>query len=244
MAKVSVIVAAGGKGERFGAGENKILAKIDGRPIFIRTLEMFINREDVCQTILVVPPSGMEEMKEKYGPNLGFMGVKLVEGGDKRYQSVAAGLQAVTDDADLVAIHDAVRPCVTEAMINSVFEEAGKSGAALLASPLTGTIKRAADSGVVDETVCRENLYEAQTPQVFKRTLIQEAYGKLPEDCSQITDDAQVVELAGHPVSIVKSDPTNIKITTKADVTLASAINKARPAKTVAKLGAFEEAQW
>ncbi len=244
MAKVAVVVPAAGKGERFGAGESKTLAKLDGRPVFIRTLEMFINREDVIQTILVVPPSEMEEMKSKYGPNLGFMGVKLVEGGDERWQSVGKGLVEVSAEAELIAVHDAVRPCVTEKMIDEVFGEAAKSGAAILASPIFGTIKRVAESGVIDETVSRESLYEAQTPQVFKASLLKEVYSKLAEDGAQVTDDAQLVESVGQPVTVVKSDGTNIKITTKADMTLAGAIMKARPAKSVAKLGAFEEAQW
>ena len=244
MAKVAVIIAAAGKGERFGGGEKKTFAKLDGRPVFIRTLEMFINREEVCQTILVVPPEDAEPMKGKYGPNLGFMGVKLVKGGAERHQSVQAGLQEVVEEADLVAVHDAARPCVTEAMIDAVFAEAEKSGAAILACPLHGTIKRVSASGVIDATVPRENLYEAQTPQVFKPALLKEAWAKRPDDCSQITDDAQLVELMGHPVAVVKSDATNIKITTKADMALAHAIIKSRPAKAGPKMGAFEEAQW
>ena len=244
MAKVSIIIASAGKGERFGSDEKKTFAKIDGRPVFIRTLEMFINRDDVCQTLLVVSPDEVGQMKDKYGPNLGFMGVKLVEGGDTRCQSVANGLKEVRDDADLVAIHDAVRPCVTEDMINAVFAEAVKGGAAILASPLHGTIKRVSGSNVIDETVPRESLYEAQTPQVFKRDLVVDAFAKLPEDCSQITDDAQVIEMYGHPVSVVNSDPSNLKITTRGDINLAAAIIKSRPAKSVPKLGAFEEAQW
>ena len=244
MAKVAVIIAAAGKSERFCGAEKKTFAKLDGRPVFIRTLEMFINRDDVCQTILVVPPEDADQMKDKYGANLGFMGVKLVQGGAERHQSVEAGLAEMSDQADLVAVHDAARPCVTEAMIDAVFAEAVKSGAAILACPLTGTIKRAADSGVVDATVPRENLYEAQTPQVFKPAVLREAFAKRPQNGAQITDDAQVVELAGHPVAIVKSDATNIKITAKADMALAAAIIRSRPSKARSKLGAFEEAQW
>ncbi len=244
MASVSVIIASAGKGERFGGDEKKFLAKLEGRPVFIRTLELFINRDDVRQTILVVPGEDMQTMKEQYAANLGFMGVKLVEGGDHRCVSVANGLAEVAEDVDLVAVHDAARPCATEDMINAVFQEAAKSGAAILACPLHGTIKRVSDAGVIDATVPRENLFEAQTPQVFKRSLIVEAYEKCPEDCSAITDDAQLVEALGHPVSVVRSDATNLKITTRDDMSLALAIIKARPAKQRPKLGAFEEAQW
>lgn len=244
MSKVTVIIAAGGKGERFGGGEKKTVAKLDGRPVFLRTLEMFINREDVAQTILVVPPEDMDEMKQKFGPNLGFMGVKLVEGGALRCDSVARGLEAAGDDAEFVAVHDAVRPCVTDDMINGVFAAAAKSGAAILACPLHGTIKRAKGDGTIEDTVPRDRLYEAQTPQVFRADLLRDAYAALPEDKSQITDDAQLVEALGKPVTIVECDASNLKITTKGDLTLANAIIKSRPAKKVGKLGAFEEAQW
>ena len=242
--KVSVIIPAAGKGERFGGGEGKTFAKLEGRPLFIRTIEHFINRDDVCQTILVVSPSDMGQMKSKYAANLAFMGVTLVEGGERRTDSVAKGLAKVSDEAGFVAIHDAARPCVTSDMIDAVFAEARKSGAAILASPLRGTIKRVSGAGVIESTVPRENLYEAQTPQVFKRELIIEAYENLPDDPEELTDDAQLLERRGYPVSIVTSDPTNLKITTKGDITLANAILKSRPAKPTKALGAFEEAQW
>ena len=244
MSKVAVIIPAAGKSERFGDGENKTLARLDGRPVFLRTIEHFINREDVIQTILIVGGEELGQVRSKYGPNLGFMGVQLVEGGQERVDSVAAGLEHVKEEADLVAIHDAVRPCVSERMIDDVFAEAAKTGAAILATPITGTIKRVTEAGVIDATVPRVGLFEAQTPQVFRRQLIIDAYANRPEAGEAVTDDARLVEATGHPVSIVKSDPSNIKITTRADTTLAGAILKSRPRKKAAGLGAFEEAQW
>ena len=245
MAKVAVIIVAAGKGERFGGAEGKTFAKVDGRPMFLRTLEHFINRDDVCQTILVVGPEDEDQVKEKYGANLGFMGVKLVVGGEQRPDSVANGLAVVREDAELVAIHDAARPCVSAAMIDAVFAEAAKSGAAILAAPLRGTIKRASQAGVVDETVPRGDLWEAQTPQVFRRALILEAYENRGEFEGELTDDAQLAEAIGHPVALVESDFTNLKITARADITLANAIIKSRPApKVKAPLSPFEEAQW
>jgi 2-C-methyl-D-erythritol 4-phosphate cytidylyltransferase len=245
MGKVAVIIPAAGKGERFGAEPPKPFANLGGRPIFIRCLEHFINRDDVCQTILAVGPSDMDMVKKRYGPNLGFMGVTLVEGGQKRFETVAKALEKVSEDAELVAIHDGVRPCVTKPMIDAVFAEAAKAGAAMLASPLVGTIKRVNDSKTVEETVSRQGLWEAQTPQVFKRDLILQAYENAKNIEDPITDDAQLVELAGHPVQVVESDPTNLKITAKSDVSLANAILKARPAPKVSgPRGPFEEAQW
>jgi 2-C-methyl-D-erythritol 4-phosphate cytidylyltransferase len=246
MAKIAVIVPGAGKGERFGSTEKKTLAKLDGRPVFMRSIELFINRDDVCQTILVVSGDDLKEVKQKYAANLGFMGVQLVEGGEVRRDSVAAALAVVKEEAELIAIHDAVRPCTTPQMVDDVFAEATKTGAAILACPLYGTIKRVADSRVIEETVQRTNLYEAQTPQVFRRSVITEAYAAAPSEADvDITDDAQLVELTGHPVSVVLCDPTNLKITTKRDLSLANAIMKARPAaKPARRLGAFEEAQW
>lgn len=244
MSKFCVILPAAGRSERFGGEEKKTFAKIDGRPVFLRTIELFLNRETVCQTILALAPDDMAAAKSQYGANLGFLDVQLVEGGARRVDTIAAALQAVSPKADFVAIHDAARPCLPHDRIDAVFAEAQKSGAAILAYPITGTIKRVSAARVVDETVPREGLYEAQTPQVFRKDILLAAYAKLGQTTDDITDDAQVVERAGHPVSVVVGDATNIKITTKGDMTLAAAILKSRPARPVARLGAFDEAQW
>ena len=244
MAKFAVIIPAAGRADRFGGGESKAFAKLGGRPLFLRTLEHFVTRKDICQTILAVAPEQIGKVKSTYGANLGFMGVKLVEGGARRCDTVAVALKEVSDEAEFVAVHDAARPCVTTDWIDAVFAEAVKTGAAILAAPITGTLKRVAVSKVIDETVSRADLYEAQTPQVFRKDLLADAYNRLGDSKEEITDDAQIVELAGQAVSIVISDATNLKVTTKADLTLASAILKSRPAKPVQRLGAFEEAQW
>jgi len=121
MAKVSVIVPAAGSGTRFGAKTNKIFARIIDQPVFIRTLEAFSSRDDVCQIQIVVSADDMPEMKERFGGNLGFMGVKLVQGGATRSQSVRNALAGLSADADLVCIHDAVRPCISPLWIDAVF---------------------------------------------------------------------------------------------------------------------------
>lgn len=245
MPKFAVIVPAAGKAERFGGAEKKTFAKIDGRPVFLRTLEHFISRPDVCQTILAVAPEDMATVKTSYGANLGFMGIKLVEGGARRCDTIAAALKILSGDADFVAIHDAARPCVTADMIDAVFAEATKSGAAILAAPMVGTVKQVTSAMVIEKTVDRSGLYEAHTPQVFRKDLILAAYAKLAADASlDPTDDAQLVESTGHAVTIVPSDASNLKITTKGDLTLAAAIIKSRPTRTAPKFGAFEEAQW
>lgn len=244
MGKFAVILPAAGAGKRFGGNVKKPFAKIDDRPIFIRSIELFIQRDDVCETHLTVSPDDYDVVKEKYAANIMFMGFKLVQGGSERFESVQKALANLSDEAEYVCIHDAVRPCVLESWIDGVFAEAEKTGAAILGVPLAGTIKRVSDAKVIDETVPRSGLYEAQTPQVFRRDILEKAYADLPDD-AQPTDDAQVVELSGHPVSVVEADRRNLKITTPGDMTLAQAILKEIQRRPKAgPLGAFEEAQW
>ncbi|MBN2563434.1 MAG: 2-C-methyl-D-erythritol 4-phosphate cytidylyltransferase [Phycisphaerae bacterium] len=250
MAKTSVIVVAAGKGERFGDKESKVFAKIDGQPLFLRALQLFVNREDVCQTILVAAPEDMGQMRSKYAANIGFMGVKLVEGGAERHDSVANGLAEVSDDAEYVAIHDAARVCVAEVWIDQAFQAATESGAAIPVIPVDATLKRVGPDRIVTETISREGLHMAQTPQVFRKAVIEEAYAALKEKGPEmlgdlpLTDDAQLVAATGHPVTAIAGDSRNIKITTKDDLKLASAVLKALPQKAVARRGPFEDAQW
>jgi 2-C-methyl-D-erythritol 4-phosphate cytidylyltransferase len=244
MDKVAVVIPAAGAGERFGGKVKKPFAQIDARPIFIRSIELFINRADVAQVVLTVAPGDYDVVKEKYAANLMFMGIKLVKGGAQRFESVRLALEQVDEAAELVCVHDAVRPCVLEAWIDEVFQRAAETGAAILAAPLTGTIKRVKDAAV-QETVSRKGLFEAQTPQVFRKDLLLKAYAELPTDFHP-TDDAQVVERTGQAVAIVVSDHRNLKITTSGDMTLAAAILKdfSRKAKPGGPRGPFEEAQW
>lgn len=245
MPSFAVIIPAAGAGKRFGGDVKKPFAQIDNRPVFIRSIELFITRPDVKQVILTVSPDDYDVVREKYAANIMFMGIKLVAGGNERFESVRRALGEVDAEADFVAVHDAVRPCVLDSWIDAVFAEAEKTGAAILAAPLSGTIKRVSAAGVIDETVPREGLFEAQTPQVFRREVLVRAYAALPSD-ARPTDDAEVVEMSGHPVAVVASDRRNIKITTPGDLSLAGSILKgiSKPAKRGGPLGAFDEAQW
>lgn len=244
MPKFAVIITAAGQGQRFGGKQSKAFTKLQERPLFIRAIELFVNREDVCQMILVVAGDDADHVKEQYGPNLGFMGVELATGGENRWQSVAKGLELVGEDAEFVAVHDAARICTTAKMIDRVFAEAVRSGAAVLAAPLSGTIKRVSAEGAVEQTVSRERLYEAQTPQVFEKDLLIRAYADVQEGTAA-TDDADVVAAAGHEIAVVDSDFSNLKITFPGDLALAGAILKSRPKPKAARSrGPFEEAQW
>ncbi|MCK4276855.1 MAG: 2-C-methyl-D-erythritol 4-phosphate cytidylyltransferase [Phycisphaerae bacterium] len=242
MPKVSVIIPAAGAGKRFGGKGNKIFQRIAGQPIFIRTLELFTTRDDVCDVQLVISPDSMEELKGRFGGHLGFMGVKVAAGGSTRPQSVKNALANVPAHAELVCVHDAVRPCVSPLWVDAVFAEARKSGAAILAYPVHGTLKKVSEAGFIDQTVPRSGLWEAQTPQVFGRDLLVKAY---EGDISGATDDAQLVEATGHPVSIVAGDPRNVKITTPSDLALAAAVIKSLPKpKPKGPSHPFAEAQW
>jgi 2-C-methyl-D-erythritol 4-phosphate cytidylyltransferase len=133
----------------------------------------------------------------------------------------------VRPDLDFVAVHDAARPCLAEEWIDRVFAAAETSGAALLALPVTGTLKRVGANHQVLATVPRDNLWEAQTPQVFRRQLLMEAYAQRGKEAA--TDDAQLVERLGHPVTVVPGSPLNLKITTKEDLRFAAQALKALP---------------
>ena len=244
MAKVAVIVPAAGSGKRFGGGQNKIFEKVGGQPMFLKTLEAFTNRDDVCQTLLVVAPADKDEITERFGGHLGFLGVSMVEGGSTRSQSVRNALEKLSDDAELVCVHDAARPCVAQIWIDAVFDEAAKSGAAILGLPIHGTIKRAAENNIISETLPRDeygNLWEVQTPQVFARDIIIAAY----ESGAITTDDAGLVEKIGTKVSLVPGDARNRKITTQHDLDFANAIIKTLPKpKQIGQFHPFQDEQW
>lgn len=229
MAKFAIILPAAGRSSRFRDKEKKPFATLDGRAVWLRCAELFVTRDDVCQCLIVVSPDDQEVFRRRYGANLAFMNVQIVNGGAERFASVANALAQVKPEADFVAVHDAVRPCLTEEMINNVFAAAQKHGAALLGVPVTDTIKKADAAQRVEATVPRQSLWLAQTPQVFRREWLQAAYAGRAKLGQEITDDAQLVEAAGHPVQLVEGSASNLKITTKGDLFLAEAILKSRP---------------
>lgn len=229
MTTIAVIMPAAGRSARFKDKEKKPFVNLDGRAVWLRSAELFITRADVAQCIIVVAPDDQELFRRRYGANLAFMNVQIANGGSERFESVANALEQVKPEVEFVAIHDAVRPCVTDAMIDAVFAKARQTGAALLATPIAETIKQVNDRHVIEATLPRQRLWLAQTPQVFRRDWLVEAYAKRSQLGKEITDDAQLVETAGHPVHVVEGAPTNIKITTKADLHLAEAILKSMP---------------
>jgi 2-C-methyl-D-erythritol 4-phosphate cytidylyltransferase len=251
--KIAVIICAAGSSKRFVEGQKhnleaakkKQFADIGGRPAFLRSVELFADRDNVKQIILSIPAEDEEMFKITHEANLSFHGVKMCMGGAERFETVAKALELVKDDIDFVAVHDAVRCCLTEKWVDEVFKTAEKTGAAMLACPVVATLKKV-ENGQIIKTVDRTGLYEAQTPQVFKKDLLKKAYDNLSNlDKSKISDDSQLVEALGQKVSIVETDSSNIKITTKADIAIAEAIIKSRmKAKPKGYVGPYGEAQW
>lgn len=232
MSKFAVILPAAGRSQRFGdKNYKKPFAPLGDRAVWLHTVEKFANRADICQTVLVIAEEDRESFQAKFGANLAFMGIDIAIGGAERTDSVAAGLEKLAAEAEFVAIHDAARPCVEEKSIDAVFAAAQQSGAAILATPVAATLKRAGGGKppTVSETVSREGLWQAQTPQVFRRDWLAQAYASRGD--APATDDAQLVERLGHPVSLVADSPLNIKITTRRDLRLAELILKTAPPK-------------
>ena len=245
--KIAVLLPAAGSSRRCAGKKKKQFMDIDGRAVFLRTAELFAERDDVAQILMAIPAEDEELFQIKWGASLAFHGVKVIIGEDERYQTVQKLLGEVKEDVDLVALHDAVRPCVSKELIDKVFTAAAETGAAILGHRLVGTIKRVGEDGKIAETVDRSDLWEAQTPQVFKKEIILKAYEQIDKVKGEITDDAQLVEATGVTVKIVEGSAGNIKITTHDDIAIAGAILKARDARKKPKkaMGPWEaEAQW
>jgi 2-C-methyl-D-erythritol 4-phosphate cytidylyltransferase len=248
MSRFAVILPAAGRSSRFGGKEKKPFALLDGRAVWLRTVELFITRDEVCQTLLVISPEDRELFRTRYAPNIAFLDIQVIDGGAERFDSVANALAKLKDEVEYIAVHDAVRPCVEPFLIDAVFKKAIETGAAILGVPIADTIKRVDEKKkTVQETLSRQGLWLAQTPQVFRRDWMLEAYANRGKLGKEITDDAQLIEAAGHTVHVVEGTMANIKITRQDDLMLAKAILQSRPAPKVsgpAHPFASEEEMW
>ena len=228
MPTYGVILAAAGQSSRFqDANYKKPFAPLAGRPVWLHAAEKFLERGDVKQVVIVVAPEDREAFVEKFAANLAFMGITLAEGGSQRGESVRNGLAKLSPAIDTVAIHDAARPCIAAPWIDAVFAAGAQTGAAILAIPVVGTLKRVGPDGTILETVDRTGLWEAQTPQVFSRQVLEKAFAMNPGN--QSTDEAQLVESVGQKVTVVRGSPINLKITSREDLRLAEQALKAMP---------------
>ena len=214
--RVSAIVAAGGAGRRLGAGVPKQLLEIGGEPILRRSVSAFLTHPRVSDVIVAVPASIADAPPEWLRP------VRIVAGGDTRQASVARAFEAVPDEAEIVLVHDAARPFVTAGLISRAIDGALAHGAAIAAVGATDTVKRVSDGKLplVVDTLPRERIYLAQTPQAFRRAVLRDAVA-LGRSGVAATDEAALAERAGHPVHIVEGDASNVKITTAEDLSMA-----------------------
>ena len=162
MPKFTVILPAAGKSSRFGDKEKKPYANLDGRAVWLRAAELFVARDDVVQTLIVIAPEDQELFKRRYRANIVFMNVQVVIGGAERFESVANALARLNAAAEFVAIHDAVRPCLTAELVDAVFASAASHGAAMLGVPVTDTVKTADAQKKVTGTVPRDGLWLAE----------------------------------------------------------------------------------
>ena len=195
--------------------------------MWLHSVDRFQNRNDVKQTIVTVAPEDREDFDRKFGANIAIMGIEVVEGGEHRADSVQRALERVKSDIDFVAVHDAARPCIADKWIEQVFEAAERTGRR---SWRRRSRRRSSASTARSRSrrpSTAQSLWTAQTPQVFRRELLIEAYAKRGKDAA--TDDAQLVERLGHAVTVVPCSAMNLKITTRDDLKLAEQVLKVLP---------------
>ena len=219
--KTEAIIAAGGKGERFGEKNPKQFYYLAGKPILCWTIFQFEKCKGIDKIILVVP-QGMKKWTEKLiFPSYKFRKIKeITEGGKQRNESVLKGLKKIDEDTNLVIIHDGVRPLISPSLIEKVIDETEKYGAVTLGLPVKETLKKI-EGPWVKETLKRKEIYSIQTPQGFWKDLIFGAYQKVERSGWRASDDATLIEKLGHKVKVILGEEVNIKITTPLDVKIA-----------------------
>ena len=223
---LTAIIVAGGSSQRMGF--DKTFALLRGEPVITHSLAAFEAAACVDEIIVVGREDRIGELRAVVAARA-FQKVKHVAaGGVHRQESVAAGLQGVGAETRFVAVHDAARPLIRPIQIDGVLRAALESGAAALAAPVTDTLKRATEDGIVCGSVDRERLYAMQTPQIFARDLLESAYALVAAEQLTITDEVSAVERLGHQVVLVPNEDFNFKITFPADLALAESVLRAR----------------
>ena len=220
---VGVVIVAGGRGLRAGGDTPKQFQTIAGVPMVLRALRPFVSHPRVLHLVVVLTPEYCESppwwLKEVMGE-----GMSLVAGGKERMDSVENGLAALPVECRLVLVHDAARPFVRREVIDAVLARVEAGDGAIAAEPVADTLKREGPHGIIVETVPREGLWRAHTPQGFPRSMLEEAYQWARREGIPGTDEASLVERAGHRVFLVPDAGTNFKVTTTEDLELAERI--------------------
>jgi len=220
---LGAIVTGAGSGERFG-GE-KILAPLLGEPLLYHTLRRLRRVPELAEVVLVLPPDRVEAIREGHGRALEDLGVRsIIAGGETRQQSVRFGLDALPPEIDLVLVHDAVRPVFSVDAATAAVEAARRGGAAIVAVPARDTLKRVDVELSVTETVPRGDVWHAETPQVARRDLLEDAYRAAGADGFVATDEASLMEHLGRPVTVVRGGAFNVKVTERGDLRVVEAL--------------------
>lgn len=217
---ITGIVAAAGRGKRFGGPENKVFAPLAGKTVLHWSVAALCPAADAL--VIVAAAEDLSRVRDIAAAC--EREYVVVEGGVERYESVRNALEALPAETDLVAVHDGARPLASHSLVAAVIEAARRYGAALPAIPVGDTVKRSDSGDETRETVDRRHLYGVQTPQVFRRELLVEAYRSASEAGYAGTDDASYVERLGHPVRLVPGEKRNLKITLAEDLEMAEAL--------------------
>lgn len=211
-AKCAAVIVAAGSSQRMGF--DKLLAKVAGVPVLQRSVEAFTACAAVSEVVVVCPECRFRALDFEFSHQI----VTRVDGGADRHDSVAAGLAALPEGIEYIAVHDGARPLVSAAQIQSVLRAAVEHGAAASARPVTETVKRADAAGRVTEAVCRDNLWLMETPQIFRAELLARAYRQVQRSGARVTDEVSAMELIGQPVHLVANETANPKITYPPDI--------------------------
>ncbi len=217
MARVGAVVVAAGSSTRAGEGTPKQFRMLGAKPMFVAAVEPLLGE---CDEIVVVVPGGSEKRAASMlrAAGLPDAGVRFVAGGERRHDSVGRGLDALSPDVEIVIVHDAARPFASAGLVARVVAAAAEHGAAIPVIPVTDSVKRV-DAGAVVASLDRSVLWLSQTPQGFRREVLEHAR-ELCVD-AEVTDDAQCVEMSGHPVAVVEGEPGNVKLTHASDLEVA-----------------------
>jgi len=220
----TAIIVTAGKSERMGAGTDKAFLSLVNKPVVAWSLMAFEKCPDVDRIVLVVRKD--QQLAAKAVCQMfGISKIsRIVAGGNRRQDSVQAGLAACDLDTRTVVIHDGARPLVTPELVSEVVKLGARSGAATVGRRMVDTVKTVEKGTTVSATVSRERLWQVQTPQAFQFRLLRDAYAKLGK--TEVTDDCQAVELQGGTVKIHESNHLNLKITTPEDLQVAAAVLK------------------
>ncbi len=223
--KVCTLIPAAGKGSRMAHSVKKPYLELARKPILAHTIQRFEENSAVDAIFVIVDQADFSECDATVLRPYAFTKVqKLVDGGETRQISVYNGIRALSADVDFVIVHDGVRPFVTDEVIFACLAAADECGAAVAAVPVKDTIKIANPDRFIVETPAREQLWAVQTPQVFRKSLLEEAHQAAHARQLTATDDASLVEQLGFPVKLVKGSYANLKITTPVDLQIAEVL--------------------